>query len=208
MKTADLTDLQAAVRAALDDAITARLTEHVVETAAADAALREALAPLCLASHERKILASMASGDAKPEDLVGLTRSAFVSHTRGLIFEAIRSQGLARVALTIRDLSRICGLHGGIEEEAIRFEVTALVNTPIVCGALLRAVVLEVIAADALSTFVADIRTLFRLTKAQAEGFHERQSHTGAIDAGLLRERLRGLASDLTPHLKALEEVR
>lgn len=200
------TDLQTALRAALDDAIRARLTEHVVETAAADAALREALAPLCLTSHERKILASMASGDATPDNMAGLTRSAFVSHTRGLIFEAIR--GELGTTLSAAEIARRCGLKGGSEEDAVRFEINALVHTPVVCGTLLREIVLEVIAADALSTFVADIRTLYRLTKAQAEGIHERQSHTGAIDAGLLRERLRGLASDLTPHLKALEEVR
>lgn len=206
MKTADLTDLQAAMRAALDGAIVARITEHTLETAAADAALREALAPLCLAGHERKILASIASGDAKPEDLVGLTRSAFVSHVRGLIFEAIRRE--TGTVLLAADIARLCGLRGGIEEASFRAEIAALEQTPVLCGELLRTVVLEVVAADALSTFVADTRTLFRLVKAQAEGLDDRRSHTGALDPVRLRERLRRLAGDLTPHLKALEEGR
>lgn len=195
MKAASLDDLRDAMRAALDDAIAARLTEEVLETAAADAALRDALAPLCLAAHERKILATMALGEATAEDLAGLTRGAFASRIRGDLFARLREGA---------DLPSLRAAARGVQAAAIARELAAIEESPVVVGEPLRRLVREVIAADALSMFVADVRTMFQLTKVEAAA-HDERRHAGALDGATLRARLRGLSLALAPALRALE---
>lgn len=200
MKVAGLDDLRDAVRAAVDDAIAARLTEHVLETAAADAALRDALAPICLASHERKILATMMLGEATPADLDGLTEGAFAYRTRGAIFSALRPH-----LATGADIRAVFRVPAGIQGASVAREVEAIEESAVVVGEPLRRLVREVIAADAFSMFVADLRTLYQLTKVEAAA-HDDRRHAGAIDGATLRARLRGLSCALAPALRALEE--
>jgi glycosyltransferase A (GT-A) superfamily protein (DUF2064 family) len=197
MKAASLDDLRDAMRGAVDDAIAARLTEHVLETAAADAALRDALAPICLAAHERKILATMALGEATPADLDGLTVGAFASRVRGEIFARLRSG---------TDLLSLRAAFPGVQGAALAREVAAIEESPVVVGPPLRRLVLEVIAADAFSMFVADLRTLYQLTKVEAAS-HDERRHVGALDGASLRARLRGLSCALAPALRALEDA-
>jgi hypothetical protein len=196
MKAASLDDLRDAMRGAVDDAIAARLTEHVLETAAADAALRDALAPICLAAHERKILSTMAIGEATPADLDGLTVGAFASRVRGEIFARLRGG---------TDLLSLRAAFPGVQGAALAREVAAIEESPVVVGPPLRRLVREVIAADAFSMFVADLRTLYQLTKVEAAG-HDERRHVGALDGASLRARLRGLSCALAPALRALEE--
>jgi len=195
VKVAGLDDLRDAVRAAVDDAIAARLTEHVLETAAADAALRDALAPICLAAHERKILSTVAIGEATPADLDGLTVGAFASRVRGEIFARLRSGA---------DLLSLRAAFPGVQGAALAREVAAIEESPVVVGPPLRRLVLEVIAADAFSMFAADLRTLYQLTKVEAAA-HDERRHVGALDGATLRARLRGLSCALAPALRALE---
>jgi hypothetical protein len=195
VKVAGLDDLRDAVRGAVDDAIAARLTEHVLETAAADAALRDALAPICLVHHERKILATMALGEATAADLDGLTVGAFASRVRGDIFARLRGGA---------DLLSLRAAFPGVQGAALAREVEAIEESPVVVGPPLRALVREVVAADAFSMFVADLRTLYQLTKVEA-GRHDDRRHAGAIDGATLRARLRGLSGALAPALRALE---
>lgn len=204
MKTASLDDLSLAVREALDVAIVGRLTEHVLETAAAEAGLREALAPLCLAQHERKVLAAMADGYATLDDLEGLTVGAFVCRSRGLLFGLLRER-IAAGALPSRDDLRSLLLAG---HRGLSARVEALLEdldqTPVVLGPPLRGLVLEMIAAAAWSDFVADVRALDRTVKAAASAFDDRR-HGGALDGAALRRSLRQMAETLAPALKALE---
>lgn len=205
MKNVSLDDLAVAVRDALDQAVVSRVTEHVVEQAAAEAALREALAPLCLAGHERKVLAAMADGYATLADLDGLAVSAFVCRSRGIAFGLLR-QRLERGETTDRSTLRALLLAG---HRGLALRVDALLEeldqTPVVLGAPLRQLVLELVAADAWNNFVADLRALDRTVKATAVAFDDRR-HGGAIDGAALRRSLRQMAEALTPALRALEE--
>lgn len=205
MKTASLDDLAGAVRDALDQAVVARVTEHVVEQAAAEAALREATAPLCLASHERKVIASLVDGYATLADLNGLTIGAFVCRSRGLAFGLLRAR-LERGQDTSRDELRELLLAG---HRGLVARVDALISeidqAPVVTGAPLRQLVKELIAADAWNNFTADLRALDRMTKCTAAAFDDRR-HSGALDGTTLRRSLRQMAEALTPALRALEE--
>lgn len=202
MKAGSLDDLRDAVKAALDDSISARLTETILETAAADAALRDALAPICLVHHERKILATMAMGEATGADLEGLTEGAFASRFRGAIFTALRPHVGVPGAVDLRAVVRV---PEGIRGATLAREVAAVDASAVVVGEPLRALVREVIAADALSMFVADVRTLYQLTKVEAAA-HDDRRHAGALDGATLRARLRGLSCALAPALRALGE--
>ena len=93
----------------------------------------------------------------------------------------------------------------GVQGAALAREVAAIEESPVVVGPPLRRLVLEVIAADSFSMFVADLRTLYQLTKVEAAG-HDERRHVGALDGASLRARLRGLSCALAPALRALEE--
>lgn len=198
-------DFKTAVREALDGALVDRIAEHVTESAAADAALLAARAPVVLAHHERVVLASMALGVATVEDIAGLEVGMFACRRRGLAYSLLRRRLVAGGGpVTEAELLELVAAQWGGLRASVELLVAEIAAAPVAVGDLLRRMVREIIAADAWSAFVADVRALDSVVKGKAMAFDDRR-HDGALDATMIRTELRKLAEALTPALRKLE---
>jgi hypothetical protein len=214
MKTHQLGELGAvigeAVRAevaeAMRDGLNRVAVDVLLESATADASLREAMGPLVLADHERRVLAALLDGDADLADVEGLLPEHFYSRQRGLAFgvlhaAACKGQVLGRNGLRA---ALVASSRGPAAIADVLLD--ELDREPVVLGQPLRACVLELLAASAWRDFVAGVRRLNALARAHALGFDDRRDPS-ALEPRRLRQDLRALAEALTPALRACEEV-